>query len=167
MITLHNTSQILPNKMLQGRRVYPLCMFRHLSFGIGSIHNRRPMSNWMPQGKWQPDQLPLLKPSRPARIVALDATQEENRSCYRTRPCSLSSPMKASGEIMVIPSYSRRDKRSSSRVMMCDARALSAVAITTHGSPEFGGKSQIAVSSGDERDTNDHHGARRRHPATA
>jgi insertion element IS1 protein InsB len=30
-------------------------------------------------------------------------------------------------------------------------------------SPKFGGKSQIALSSGDERDTDDHHGARRRY----
>jgi hypothetical protein len=31
----------------------------------------------------------------------------------------------------------------------------------THRSPKFGGKSQIALSSGDERDTDHHHRARR------
>src|SRR5688500_10326261 len=33
----------------------------------------------------------------------------------------------------------------------------------TAGSPKFGGKSQIALSSGHEYDTQHHHGARRRH----
>jgi ABC-type branched-subunit amino acid transport system ATPase component len=33
--------------------------------------------------------------------------------------------------------------------------------ILAHGSPKFGGKSQIALSSGHERDTQHHHGARR------
>ena len=35
----------------------------------------------------------------------------------------------------------------------------------THRSPKFGGKSKIALSSGDAGDPDSHHGARRRHSA--
>src|SRR2546423_15179660 len=37
----------------------------------------------------------------------------------------------------------------------------------TYRSPKFGGKSQIALSSGHECDTEHHHGASRRHSAVA
>lgn len=51
-------------------------------------------------------------------------------TCYFTRPCSRSSPMNASGVMMVMSSYAPRERRSSSRLIRYDACAFSAAAIT-------------------------------------
>ena len=47
--------------------------------------------------------------------------------------------------------------------MLGEAQASYIVERITHRSPKFGGKSEIALSSGDGCDTDYHHGARRRH----